>query len=116
MLEWVRDTIERRGSVKVNTVFKSATKDKRANKSIITKNSKIYRCTDMREWYELHVVKLTLLEELQERDGWALSRILNLVVKMNKHNPMRVTLNRYKGWMKRLKRLVDNRVYDQYTR
>jgi len=52
-------------------------KDKRAHKSIITKNSEIYRYTDSREWYEQHVIELILasLEEFQERDEWALSRI-----------------------------------------
>jgi len=40
----VRDAVERYGSVKVNTAFNDefATKDKRANKSIVTKNSEIY--------------------------------------------------------------------------
>ncbi|KYN22459.1 hypothetical protein ALC57_05141, partial [Trachymyrmex cornetzi] len=51
VLERMRDAVKRHGSVKVNTAFNGefATKDKRANKSIITKNSEIYRCTDMRE-------------------------------------------------------------------
>ncbi|KYN09377.1 hypothetical protein ALC57_18509 [Trachymyrmex cornetzi] len=51
VLERVRDAVERHGSVKVNTAFNGdfVTKDKRANKSINTKNSEIYRCTDMRE-------------------------------------------------------------------
>jgi len=32
---------------------------------------------------------LASLEEYQERDSeWALSRILNLIVKVNEHNPM----------------------------
>ena len=93
VFERVRDAVERHGSAKVNTAFNGefATKDKRANKSIITKNSEIYRCTDMHEWYERHVVEpiLASLEEFQERDsGWALSRILNLIVNVNKHNPM----------------------------
>ncbi|KYN22041.1 hypothetical protein ALC57_05573 [Trachymyrmex cornetzi] len=50
VLELVRDAVERHGSVKVNTAFNGdfATKDKRANNSIITKNSEIYRCTDSR--------------------------------------------------------------------
>jgi len=45
----------------------------------------------MREWYERHVVEpiLASLEEFQERDsGWALSRILNLTVNVNKLNLM----------------------------
>ncbi|KYN30272.1 hypothetical protein ALC57_00259 [Trachymyrmex cornetzi] len=92
VLERVRDTIERHGSVKVNTTFNGefATNDKRANKSITTKNIEIYRYTDLREWYQRHVIEptLTSLEEFQERDsGWALSRILNLTINVNK--PMR---------------------------
>jgi len=64
---------------------------KRDIKSINTKNREIYRYTDLREWYEQHIEPtLTSLEEFQERDsGWALSRILNLVVNVNKLNPMR---------------------------
>jgi len=48
-LERVRDAVERHSSVKVNTAFNGefATKDKRANKSIVTKNSEIYRYTDL---------------------------------------------------------------------
>ncbi|XP_018374274.1 PREDICTED: uncharacterized protein LOC108768373 [Trachymyrmex cornetzi] len=45
----------------------------------------------MREWYERYVIEPTLasLEEFQERDsGWALSRILNLTVNVNKLDPM----------------------------
>ncbi|KYN42704.1 hypothetical protein ALC56_02863, partial [Trachymyrmex septentrionalis] len=70
VLERVRDAVERHGA-KVNTAFDGEfSKDKRANKSIITKNSEIYRCTDMREWYDRHVVEPTLasIEEFQERD------------------------------------------------
>ncbi|KYN18651.1 hypothetical protein ALC57_09033 [Trachymyrmex cornetzi] len=94
VLERVRDAVERHGSIKVNTAFNGdfATKDKRANKSIITKNNEIYQCTNMHEWYEQHVVEpiLASLEEFQERDnGWTLSRILNSTVNVNKLNPMR---------------------------
>ena len=50
VLERVRDAVERHGSVKVNTAFNEfATKEKRANKCIIIKNSKLYHCTNMRE-------------------------------------------------------------------
>ncbi|KYN18339.1 DNA polymerase, partial [Trachymyrmex cornetzi] len=68
VLERVRDAVERHGSVKVNTAFNGefATKDKRANKSIITKNSEIYRYTDMREW-DKHVNVLYLQD--QRNDG-----------------------------------------------
>jgi len=89
-LERVRDAVERHGSVKVNTAFNDefATKDKRANKSIVTKNSEIHRFT--------RVVRAAChraypsIEEFQERDnGWALSRILNLTINVNKLNPLR---------------------------
>ena len=90
----MRDAVERYGSVKVNTVFNDEfeTKNKRANKSTITKNSEIYRYTDLREWYEQYVIQpiLASLEEFQERDsGWALLRILNLTINVNKLNPLR---------------------------
>ncbi|KYN10461.1 hypothetical protein ALC57_17400, partial [Trachymyrmex cornetzi] len=94
VLGQVRDAVERHGNAKVNTAFNGefATNDKRAIKSINTKNIEIYRCTDIREWYERHVIEptLTSLEEFQKRDsGWALSRILNLTINVNKLNPMR---------------------------
>ena len=94
VLERVRDAIERHGSAKVNTAFNGEfmTNIKRDIKSINIKNREIYRYTDLHEWYEQHIIEptLTSLEEFQERDsGWALSRILNLVVKVNKLNSMR---------------------------
>jgi len=57
------------------------TGDKRANKSINTKNYELFRTLNLREWYEHHVIEpmLAALEKFQERDsGWALSRILDL--------------------------------------
>ncbi|XP_071578660.1 uncharacterized protein [Temnothorax nylanderi] len=53
--------------------------------------------SDLGEWYDRHVrdAILAALDEFQERDsGWALSRILNLTVNVNKCNPMRVDV----GW------------------
>jgi len=47
--------------------------DKRANKSIATRNYEFFRTPDLQEWYESRVDEpiLTLLEEFQERDsGW----------------------------------------------
>jgi len=90
----VRDVIERHNSVKVNTVFNGefVTGDKRANKSINTRNYELFRTSNLHEWYERHIIEPTLvaLEEFQERDsGWALSRIVNLTVNVNKYNPMR---------------------------
>jgi len=62
--------------------------DKRANKSIATRNYELFRSSDLQE---SRIVKLTLtsLEEFQERDsGWALSRIINLLININKYDPL----------------------------
>ena len=94
VLEQVQDVIKIHNCVKINTVFNGefVTGDKHANKSINTRNYELFRKSDLREWYERHVIETTLtsLEEFQERDsGWALSRILDLTVNINKYNPMR---------------------------
>ncbi|XP_072757729.1 uncharacterized protein [Anoplolepis gracilipes] len=94
VLEHVRDVMQKHNSVKVNTVFNGefVAGDKHANKSINTRNCELLHTSDLREWYERRVVEpiLASLEEFQERDsGWALSRILNLIVNINKYNPMR---------------------------
>ena len=93
VIEHVQDCIKIHNCVKVNTVFNGEfmAGDKRANKSVNTKNYELFRTTDLREWYERRVIEptLALLEEFQERDsGWALSRILDLTVNVNKYNPM----------------------------
>jgi len=93
MLKRVRDVIEKHNGVKVNTVFNGTfvTGDKRANKSN-TRNYKLFQTSNLREWYEHHVIEptLTRLEEFQERDsGWALSQILDLTVNVNRYNLMR---------------------------
>ncbi|XP_071571453.1 uncharacterized protein [Temnothorax nylanderi] len=97
VLDHMQNVMQRHASVKINTVFNGefVTGEKRANKSINTRNSELFRSSDrsdLREWYKLHVIEPTLakLEEFQERDsGWALSRILNLTVNVNKYNPLR---------------------------
>ena len=64
--------------------------DKCANKSINTKNNELFN-SDLQEWYTSCIVEpiLALLEEFQECDsGWTLSRILNLIVNINKYNPL----------------------------
>jgi len=46
-----------------------------ANKSVNTKNYKLFQTSDLNEWYERYIeLTLALLEEFQERNnGWALS-------------------------------------------
>ncbi|XP_076673015.1 uncharacterized protein LOC143371588 [Andrena cerasifolii] len=66
--------------------------DKHACKSINTRNCELFGTSDLQEWYQRCVIEPTLasLEEFQERDsGWALSQILNLIVNVNKYNPLR---------------------------
>ena len=61
-------------------------------KVLILKTYELFQTSNLREWYEQHVIESTLasLEEFQERDsGRALSRILNLTLNINKCNPMR---------------------------
>ncbi|EZA46990.1 hypothetical protein X777_00440 [Ooceraea biroi] len=93
VLEHVRNAIEQHNSVKVNTMFNRefVAGEKTANKSINTRNHELFKTSDLQEWFTQYVIEPTLasLEEFQERNsGWALSRILNLTININKHNPM----------------------------
>jgi len=72
VLERVRDVIDKHNSIKVNTVFNGefVADDKRANKSINTRNYELFQTSNLCEWYERHVIKPTVtLEEFQERDS-----------------------------------------------
>ncbi|XP_070170406.1 uncharacterized protein [Polyergus mexicanus] len=93
VLDRIRDVMNEYNGVKVNTVFvgEFVSGDKIDVKTIVTKNYPLLPLSDSREWYEKRVVDATLtsLEEFQERDsGWALSRIFNLTVNVNRYNPM----------------------------
>jgi hypothetical protein len=93
VLEHVQKMMQRHINVKVNTVFNGefVSGDKHANKSVNTRNYELFRTSDLHEWYERRVIEPTLasLEEFQERDsGWALSRIIDLTININKYNPM----------------------------
>ncbi|XP_070169385.1 uncharacterized protein [Polyergus mexicanus] len=86
--------MDRYNSIKVNTAFidEFVSGDKIGVKTIATKNYPLLPFSDLREWYGKRVIDATLasLQEFQERDsGWALSRILNLTVNVNRYNPMR---------------------------
>jgi len=95
--------LQKRDALKINTVFNGefVAGNKSANKSIATRNNELFQTSNLREWYELCVVEptLTSLEEFQERDsGWALSCILNLIVNVNKYNPMHANVtSSYRG-------------------
>jgi len=98
VLEHVQKLLQKHNCLKINTVFNGefVAGDKRANKSVNTRNFELFRTSDLRDWYERCIFEPTLaaLEEFQERDsGWALSRIHNLLVNINKYNPMRAGCN-----------------------
>ncbi|XP_076278023.1 uncharacterized protein LOC143207955 [Lasioglossum baleicum] len=60
-------------------------------KSFSTRNVALFRTSNLRQWYQRDVVPtiLTSLEEFQERDsGWALSKILHLIVNFSKYQPL----------------------------
>ncbi|KYM95999.1 hypothetical protein ALC62_13348 [Cyphomyrmex costatus] len=89
----IRSNLQKHACLKVNTMFNGefVADDKRSIKSIATKNHVLYDISDLKKWYDKYVMDaiLTDLEEFQEREsGWALSRILNLIVNVNKFYPM----------------------------
>ncbi|XP_076638287.1 uncharacterized protein LOC143350221 [Colletes latitarsis] len=93
VVDYVRNILLKHDSVKINTILNGefVVGNKCANKSVNTKNCELFRLSDLREWYDLRVIEpiLASLDEFQERDsGWALSRILNLIVNVNKYMPM----------------------------
>jgi len=84
VLDRVRDVLQKHDILKINTMFNGefvagdAQRQERQHK-------KLFCSFDLRKWYELHVIEPTSLEEFQKRDSeWALSRILNLAVNINK--------------------------------
>ncbi|XP_077262575.1 uncharacterized protein LOC143897644 [Temnothorax americanus] len=95
VLEKVQDNLNKHTCLKVNVMFNGefVANDKIDEKSIVTRNEQLLQASDLSEWYDKRVRDAILaeLDEFQERDsGWALSRILNLTVNVNKCNPMRV--------------------------
>ncbi|XP_066600158.1 uncharacterized protein [Prorops nasuta] len=80
-------------SVKINCVFNGqfVSKDISDDKHVCTKNSVLYKTDNFKEWYRLNIVEILLkeLSEFQERDsGWALEKILSLIVNINHYNPL----------------------------
>ncbi|XP_067204246.1 uncharacterized protein [Linepithema humile] len=113
VIEQIQGVIVEHNSVKINTAFNGEfiAGNKTAVKTIATKNCELFPTSDLNEWYTKHVVDVILasLEEFQERDsGWALSRILNLTVNVNKLNPLRAGCHIELPWQIMLKRAVVN--------
>ncbi|XP_026828646.1 uncharacterized protein LOC105279427 [Ooceraea biroi] len=89
VIERVRGSLATLNGVKVNTAFNAefVASEKTAVKTIATRNHGLLPTSDLREWYDKRVMEITLapLDEFQERDsGWALSKILNLTVNVNR--------------------------------
>ena len=75
MLERVPDIIQKHDNIKIHTAFNDEfeSNDKRANKSVNTKNYELFHSSNLEKWYEWRVVEpiLTSLEKFQNRDsGW----------------------------------------------
>jgi len=72
VLQRVRNVIQRYNNIKINTVFHGefVAGDKRANKSVSTKNYKLFRLSNLQEWYESCVIEpiLISLKKFQERN------------------------------------------------
>ncbi|XP_067204306.1 uncharacterized protein [Linepithema humile] len=113
VIERIQGVMAEHNSVKINTAFNGefVAGDKTAVKTIATKNCELFPTSDLNEWYTRHVEDdiLAALEEFQERDsGWALSRILNLTVNVNKFNPLHAGCHIELPWQIMLKRAVVN--------
>ncbi|XP_070527510.1 uncharacterized protein [Cardiocondyla obscurior] len=93
VLEHVQNVMREHRNVKINTVFNGefVAGAKTSNKCVCTRNCELFQTSNLQEWYNSHVIEpiLASLDEFQERDsGWALSRIQNLIVNVNKYNPL----------------------------
>jgi len=98
ILERIHSVMAEHGSIKVNTAFNGEfiAGEKTAVKTIATKNRELFQISDLHKWYTKYVVDTILasLEEFQERDsGWALSRILDLTINVNRFNPLHARCN-----------------------
>ena len=94
VLDAIRNAMAQNGNVKVNTTFNGefVSGERISVKTISTRNHPLFLASDLSQWYETRVSDpiIAMLEEFQEREsGWALSRILNLTVNVNKYNAMR---------------------------
>ena len=85
-------------AIKVNTVLSGEFQITKANetledlKYINTPNASIYQNTDLNLWFKTHVQDPLIVELssfASENSGWALKNIVNLMVCINKYNPLR---------------------------
>uniref|UniRef100_A0ABD2WIY7 Uncharacterized protein n=1 Tax=Trichogramma kaykai TaxID=54128 RepID=A0ABD2WIY7_9HYME len=96
----IKETLAKHSTIKVNVELVGEFMTLSNNGEFIfsdkyfnTKNEHISQSTDLGEWYMLNVQEpiLKQMEEFEEDgSGWALSKILHLLVNINKYNPSRV--------------------------
>ena len=89
----ITTAITTHGAVKVNTEFNGEfinSEGSTAVKTVSTPNAALLQSSDLRQWYVRNMETILIgLDEFQERDsGWALLHILNLIVNVNRYNPM----------------------------
>nr|XP_034192558.1 uncharacterized protein LOC117609909 [Osmia lignaria] len=87
------EVFQNHSCIKVNTVLygEFTVNNKSDVKSFSVRNKQLFSTSNLNDWYDKYVVNstLTLMEEFQERDsGWAISKILHLMLNINKCNPM----------------------------
>jgi len=67
VIERVPSVMQEHDNIKINTMFNGefVAGEKRVNKSITTRNYKLFRSSDLQEWYQSRVIEptLTSLEE-----------------------------------------------------
>ncbi|CAH1106043.1 unnamed protein product [Psylliodes chrysocephalus] len=92
----IQTVLKKDAAVKVNVVFAGEFEIVKGEsvlnefKYFTTSNSPIYRDTDLDVWFDNKVIKPIMieLEDFQERQsGWALKKIMNLGVNINKFTP-----------------------------
>uniref|UniRef100_A0ABD2XIE7 Transposable element P transposase n=1 Tax=Trichogramma kaykai TaxID=54128 RepID=A0ABD2XIE7_9HYME len=98
--ERIKETLTKHSMIKVNVElaaeYMTLNKDGEfifGDKYFNTKNEHISQSTDLGEWFISNVKEpiLKQMEEFEEEgSGWALSKILHLLVNINKYNPSRV--------------------------
>lgn len=89
VLHKIGNTISEHRCVKVNTCLHGefVLRENKDVKSFNTANCQLFVNNDLNEWYDVRVQDSILrqLEEFQERDsGWALHKILNLTININR--------------------------------
>ncbi|XP_044578876.1 uncharacterized protein LOC123261350 [Cotesia glomerata] len=91
----VQEMLNKVNSLKINVEFfgkfEIPTTNREEVKSFVTQSREILASTDIADWYKNHVTNALIrkIEEFcQEKSGWRLSEISNLVVTMSKYQPL----------------------------